>query len=159
MEERNYITPPGLKALKDELQKLLKEERPEVTATVSWAASNGDRSENGDYLYGKRRLRQIDKRIHHLRKRIDLAFVVDPATIKANEVRFGATVELEDDEGRVRTFQIVGVDETDTDHGKISWRSPIASALLKAKATEGDYVTYKSPKGELGVEVLRVEYR
>lgn len=159
MEGKNYITPAGLEKLQKELHELKYRTRPEVTKTVAWAASNGDRSENGDYIYGKKRLREIDRRIEFLAKRIDAAEVIDPAGIKSDSVRFGATVTLRDEEDREKTYMIAGVDEADVAQGKISWRSPLGAALLKAKAKAGDYVTFQSPKGEQEVEVLRVVYR
>ena len=125
MASLNYITPPGMKNLKKELENLLKVERPQVVATVAWAASNGDRSENADYIYGKRRLRQIDSRIRFLTKRIEAAQVVDPQKQEqTDKVVFGATITLEDEQGQQKTYQIVGEDEIDTTGGKISWKSP-----------------------------------
>lgn len=159
MTDKNYITPAGLEKLRKELHELKFRERPEVTKTVAWAASNGDRSENGDYIYGKRRLREIDSRIHRLSKSIDAAEVVDPGQIHCDEARFGATVIIRDEDGKDKEYMIVGVDECDASRGKISWRSPLAAALLKAKAKAGDCVTFQSPKGEQEVEVVRVSYR
>jgi transcription elongation factor GreB len=124
---------------------------------VSWAAGNGDRSENGDYLYGKKRLREIDKRMRFLAKRLEAAEVVDPLAIQVDYVQFGATVTLRFEDDSEKTYSIVGVDEVDVNKGRISWMSPLARALLKAKA--GDYVTFHSPKGEQEVEVLAVAYR
>ncbi len=154
---KNYITPAGAERLRAELKKLRYEERPEVTKVVSWAAGNGDRSENGDYLYGKKRLREIDKRMRFLAKRLEAAEVVDPLAIQVEYVQFGATVTLRLEDDTEKTYSIVGVDEVDVNKGRISWMSPLARALLKAKA--GDYVTFHSPKGEQEVEVLAVVYR
>lgn len=155
---RNYITPGGHARIKSELDHLLRVERPQVVGVVQWAASNGDRSENADYLYGKRRLREIDRRIRFLTKRLDLAEIVDPARREGTEqVFFGATVTIGDEQGREKTYQIVGVDETDLARGRISWVSPLARALLKSQA--GDTVRFQSPAGWRQVEVLAVEYR
>jgi len=156
-ERKNYITPGGAERLRAELARLLKEERPKVVETVAWAASLGDRSENADYLYGKRRLREIDRRIRHLTGRLDSAHVVDPAAQKSDRVLFGATVTVADEEGAERAYQIVGVDETDGAAGRVSWISPIAKALLGARV--GDAVTARTPKGEVELEILRVEYK
>ena len=157
---RNYITPAGLKRLKDELQHLLHKERPAVTAVVSWAAGNGDRSENADYQYGKRRLREIDRRIRFLTRRIDLAEVVDPeqprAGRAASQVFFGATVRYGDGSGGEHVVTIVGVDETDHRRRHISWISPLARALTKASI--GDTVTLHAPGGTDELEVLEVRY-
>lgn len=153
---KNYITPQGLARLRSELSQLLDTERPEVVRTVSWAASNGDRSENGDYIYGKRRLREIDRRIRFLTKRIEIAEVVDPLLKSGPVISFGATVVLEDSSGRKRVFSIVGVDETRPAEGRISWVSPIGKTLLQAK--EGEVVTVKTPKGEEDYEILEVRY-
>lgn len=153
---KNYMTPGGAARLRQELHELLHEKRPEVVRTVSWAASNGDRSENADYTYGKRRLREIDRRIRFLTRRLDLAEVVDPARQSSDQVLFGATVTVRDEEDRERTFRIVGIDETDVSAGKVSWISPIARALLGARV--GDVVTFKSPKGEEELEVIRLRY-
>lgn len=153
---KNYITPQGAARLRAELRHLHDVERPEVTRTVAWAASNGDRSENADYLYGKRRLREIDRRIRFLTKRLEAAEEVDPTTIRSDRVRFGATVTVKDEEGQERIYRIVGVDETDIRRGHVSWISPLGSALLKAKA--GDTVTFRAPKGETDLEIIKVEY-
>ncbi len=155
---RNYITPGGYARIKAELDHLLRTDRPQVVEAVHWAALNGDRSENGDYIYGKRRLREIDRRIRFLTKRLDLAEVVDPARQEnADQIFFGATVTLSDEQGLEQTYQIVGVDETDFSCGRISWVSPLARALLKAR--EGDLVRFQSPAGWREVEVVTVEYR
>lgn len=155
---RNYITPGGYARIKEELDQLLRVERPHVVEVVHWAASNGDRSENGDYIYGKRRLREIDRRIRFLTRRLDLAEVVDPAQRRESldQVFFGATVTIGDEQGEEQTYQIVGVDETDFARGRISWISPLARALTKAR--EGDQVRFQSPLGWREVEVLVVSY-
>lgn len=153
---KNYITPPGAQKLKDELHHLLYVERPKVTAVVSWAAENGDRSENADYIYGKRRLREIDRRIRFLNKRMEAFEIVDPKEIKSDQVLFGATVTVQDEDGSEKTYSIVGIDESNAAEGRISWISPLARALLKAK--EGDVVTFKSPKGLRELEVIKIVY-
>ncbi len=154
---RNYITPAGYARLRDELRTLLDVERPKVVETVSWAASNGDRSENGDYIYGKKRLREIDRRIRFLGKRLDAAEVVDPSLQHGNgRVYFGATVVYAQDDGVEREVTIVGIDEVDTAQGRISWISPVARALLKSSV--GDVVTLPTPSGVLSLEVLEVSY-
>jgi transcription elongation factor GreB len=137
---------------------LLRVERPKVVEVVHWAASNGDRSENGDYIYGKKRLREIDRRIRFLTKRLDLAQIVDPARQEsADQVFFGATVTIADEQGVAQTYQIVGVDETDFARNRISWVSPLARALLKSR--EGDMVRFQSPVGWREVEIVDIEYR
>lgn len=154
---RNYITPAGLRALKDELLELIDDERPEVVRVVSWAASNGDRSENGDYIYGKRRLREIDRRIRFLIKRIESAEEFDPSIHRGNDqIFFGATVTYERESGEVNTVTIVGVDEIDPLQGKISWISPVARTLTKAR--EGDTVSLKTPAGMEELVILEVVY-
>jgi transcription elongation factor GreB len=154
----NYITPGGHARLKAELDYLLRIDRPSVVEAVHWAALNGDRSENGDYIYGKRRLREIDRRIRFLTKRLDIAEIVDPARqSSADQVFFGATVTIWDEAGGEQTYQIVGVDETDLGRSRISWVSPLARALLKAR--EGDSVRFQSPLGWREIEIVRVEYR
>ena len=157
---KNYITPAGLQRLKDEHRFLLNRERPAVTQVVAWAASNGDRSENADYLYGKRRLRQIDSRIRFLGKRIDAAEVIDPAAPRsgaaAARVFFGATVTYQDASGHEHTVRIVGVDEVDLNRRYISWMSPLARALMKSSA--GDRVTLRAPKKTEQLEIVDVEY-
>ncbi len=154
---KNYITPQGWQRLKDELYHLVHRERPEMTQVVNWAAGNGDRSENGDYLYGKRRLREIDRRIRFLTKRLEAAQVVDPEQREAtDQVFFGATVDLLRADGREQTVKIVGVDELDTSQGKISWVSPLARCLMKAR--EGDEVVLHSPDGREVIEILAVHY-
>ena len=155
---KNYITPAGYKRLQDELDQLWKVERPELVKVIHWAASNGDRSENGDYIYGKKRLREIDRRIRFLSKRLDNAEVVDPASREdSDQVFFGATVTVADTAGAEHTYSIVGVDEADPGHGLISWVSPLARALIKAR--EGDVVTLRTPGGVEELEVLEVTYR
>jgi transcription elongation factor GreB len=154
----NYITPGGYARLKTECDHLLRIERPKIVEVVHWAASNGDRSENGDYIYGKKRLREIDRRIRFLTKRLDLAQIVDPARQEsAEQVFFGSTVTIADEQGVEQTYQIVGVDETDFSRNRISWVSPLARALLKAR--EGDVVRFQSPVGWREVEIVEIEYR
>jgi transcription elongation factor GreB len=159
-EVKNYITPQGYARLKTELTKLLDSERPELVKTISWAASNGDRSENGDYIYGKKRLREIDRRIHYLNKRLDTAEVVDPAKRgDSAQIFFGATVTYAYVRGGKdeRTVTIVGVDEVDTKKGMVSWLSPIARSFLKKRS--GDVVTLATPSGEAEIEIIGVRYR
>ena len=154
---RNYITPAGYTRLKTELKHLLDRERPDVVKAVSWAASNGDRSENADYIYGKRRLREIDRRIRFLTKRLDLAEVVDPSIHHgSDQVFFGATVTYLNGAGTEQTITIVGIDELDPLKGKISWVSPVARALTKSR--EGDVITLTTPAGIDELEILSVTY-
>lgn len=154
---RNYLTPSGYAALREELAHLMTEERPAMVQIVSWAASNGDRSENGDYLYGKKRLREIDRRMRFLTKRLELAEVVDPSLQpNKDQVFFGATVTYADKSGDELTITIVGVDEAEPLNGKISWISPVARALIKAH--EGDTVTLRTPGGVEELDVLEVRY-
>jgi transcription elongation factor GreB len=154
---RNYITPQGYQRIKEELLQLIDVDRPEVVKIVSWAASNGDRSENGDYIYGKRRLREIDRRIRFLTKRMDLAEVVDPSVHHgSDQVFFGATVRYENRAGESYTVTIVGIDELDPLRGKISWISPVARALTKAR--EGDTVVLMTPAGSDELTILEVSY-
>jgi len=153
---KNYITPAGYARLKAELKALVEAERPEVVRTVSWAAKNGDRSENGDYLYGKKRLREIDRRVRFLIKRLEAAEVVDAAGRDSDQVFFGSTIKIANQKGEQRTLSIVGVDETDTSKGRISWISPVAKALIKAR--EGDKVLLKTPGGVEELEILEVRY-
>jgi transcription elongation factor GreB len=154
---RNYITPAGYARLRAELIGLLDVERPKVVETVSWAAKNGDRSENGDYLYGKKRLREIDRRIRFLTKRLDIAEVADPALHHGrDQVFFGATVTYADEAGDERTVTIKGIDEADNLAGEVSWVSPVARALLKARV--GDEVTLVTPLGPQRIEVMDVRY-
>lgn len=154
---RNYITPGGHARLKDELEHLVKRERPQVVEIVAWAASNGDRSENGDYIYGKRRLREIDRRIRFLSKRLDIAEVVDPLRQGENDqVFFGATVTVMEPEGDEQRYVIVGVDEADASRGRISWVSPLARVLIKARL--GDTIRFQSPLGVRELEIVDVVY-
>jgi transcription elongation factor GreB len=152
----NYITPAGHKRLNDELARLWTVDRPKLVDTIAWAASNGDRSENGDYIYGKRKLREIDRRIRFLSKHLDSAVVVDNAGRQAERVYFGATVTVVDESGAERTVTIVGVDELDPGRGRVSWISPIATALLKASV--GDVVTLRTPRGTEELEIVAVRY-
>lgn len=154
---KNFITPSGQKKLQDELYHLKYRERPEVTRVVQWAAGNGDRSENGDYLYGKKRLREIDRRIRYLSKRLQAAEVIDPAKVRSEQVQFGATVTIRTEDDELKTYSIVGVDEIEVERGKISWMSPLASALMRAR--EGDVVTFRFPRGVQELEVVSIEYR
>lgn len=156
-DSKNYITPEGLAKLKSEYHELMHVERPRVVEVVAWAASNGDRSENADYQYGKRRLREIDRRVHFLTKRIEDAEVVDPKAMKGQTVLFSATVTLSTEDGDELTYQIVGEDEFDPKSGKISWKSPVARALLGKKL--GDEVRIAKPSGEQFVTIEAVEYR
>lgn len=154
---KNYITPQGFARLRAELRQLLEVERPKVVEAVSWAAKNGDRSENGDYIYGKRRLREIDRRIRFLTKRLDIAVVVDPSLQHGNDqIFFGATVRYVNDAGEEHTVTIVGIDETEPLQGRISWISPVARALLKAR--EGDTVSLPTPAGMATLDILEVSY-
>jgi transcription elongation factor GreB len=154
---RNYMTPAGYARLRDELTQLMTVERPSVVQIVSWAASNGDRSENGDYLYGKKRLREIDRRMRFLTKRLEVAEVVDASRqTSRDQVFFGATVEYLDGEGESHTVTIVGVDEADPLAGRISWISPVARSIIKAR--EGDVVTLRTPAGVDDLEIVKVRY-
>ncbi|MDB5811653.1 MAG: greB [Betaproteobacteria bacterium] len=153
---KNYITPAGHARLKREMQTLLDRERPALVKVIAWAASNGDRSENADYIYGKRRLREIDRRIRFLGKRLEIAEVIDPAVREADQVFFGATVAYADSKGVERTVSIVGQDEVDPPRHRISWVSPVARALTKAR--EGDVVTLRTPAGAEELEVLEIRY-
>jgi transcription elongation factor GreB len=154
---KNYISPAGYARLKAELKQLVETERPEVVRTVSWAAKNGDRSENGDYLYGKKRLREIDRRVRFLIKRLEAAEVVDSAGRDTDQIFFGSTIKLKTKTSdRERTVTIVGVDEVDSARGRVSWISPIARALLKARS--GDRVMLKTPAGPEELEILDVRY-
>jgi transcription elongation factor GreB len=154
---RNYLTPQGYGRLREELMTLIDVERPKVVEVVHWAASNGDRSENGDYLYGKKRLREIDRRIRFLTKRLDIAEVADPSLHHGNDqIFFGATVTFANARGERRTITIKGVDEADALKGEVSWIAPVARALLKAR--EGDEVALATPGGVERIEVLEVRY-
>jgi transcription elongation factor GreB len=154
---KNYITPAGYARLREEFKRLWEVERPELVRTIAWAASNGDRSENADYIYGKRRLREIDRRIRFLSKRLELAEVVDPVHREDRDrVFFGATVTVRSSAGEAREITIVGVDEADPSRGRVSWVSPIAKALLRARA--GDVVTLRTPAGVEELEVAEIRY-
>jgi transcription elongation factor GreB len=154
---KNYMTPDGHRQMQEELRRLLREDRPKTVEVVAWAAGNGDRSENGDYLYGKKRLREIDRRIRFLSKRLETALVVDPAAQKnRGQVFFGATVTYASGAGAEKTVTIVGIDEADLDQGRVSWISPVARALLKAQ--EGDLVELRTPSGIERIEVLEIRY-
>jgi len=154
---KNYMTRNGHGQMRAEFERLVKTERPALVQVVSWAASNGDRSENGDYIYGKKRLREIDRRIRFLTKRLETAVVVEPERQENTEqVFFGATVTICDAEGETATYQIVGIDEADASAGRISWISPLAKALLKAR--EGDLVRFMSPAGWRELEIVEIAY-
>lgn len=157
---KNYITPGGYRRMQEQLARLWKVERPPIVTAVAWAAGNGDRSENGDYIYGKKRLREIDRRIRFLVRRLDRSEVVDPEARRdgdsGSQVFFGATVTVADARGTERTVSIVGVDEIDANRGYISWISPMARSLLKARA--GDTVTLRTPAGVEDLDVLSVRY-
>ncbi|MBB6559670.1 transcription elongation factor GreB [Acidovorax soli] len=154
---RNYMTPAGYARLRGELLDLIDNERPKIVEVVHWAASNGDRSENGDYLYGKKRLREIDRRIRFLTKRLEVAEVVDPLVhAGSDQVFFGATVSYVDEEGVTSTITIMGIDEADSGRGQVSWISPVARALLKSRV--GDEVPLPTPGGVRSLEVLEVRY-
>ncbi|MFS8068247.1 MAG: transcription elongation factor GreB [Byssovorax sp.] len=152
----NYITPEGARRLTDELARLGGVDRPHIVKEVTEAAAQGDRSENAEYIYGKKKLREIDRRMRYLRKRLEIAVIVDPSKQKGDKVFFGATVELEDEGGTRSTHQIVGEDEIDTKATKISWRSPIGRALLGKSV--GDVITVRRPAGEIEIEILSVRY-
>lgn len=154
---KNYMTPAGHKALQDELRVLEREERPKVVEVVAWAAGNGDRSENGDYIYGKKRLREIDRRLRYLKKRLSNAEVVEPERQQGlTKVFFGATVDYETADGKEHTVKLVGIDEADASKGKISWISPLAKALLKAE--EGSVIELRTPGGNETITVLGIKY-
>jgi transcription elongation factor GreB len=153
---KNYITPGGFRRLQEELAHLWKVERPPVVTTVAWAAGNGDRSENGDYIYGKKKLREIDRRIRYLSKTLDSAVVVDNAGKTHQRVFFGATVTISNEQGEEREVTIVGQHELDNGDARVSWRSPLARALLKAKV--GDTVTVRAPRGDEEIEIVAVRY-
>ncbi|MDP2143827.1 MAG: transcription elongation factor GreB [Gallionella sp.] len=154
---KNYLTPGGYQKLREELDQLWKVERPALVKTITWAASNGDRSENGDYIYGKKRLREIDRRVRFLRKRLDMAEVVDPSTRgECDQVFFGATVTVCDDNGCENVYSIVGVDEADVGNGRISWVSPLARALIKLR--EGEVASLRTPVGITELEIVNVVY-
>jgi transcription elongation factor GreB len=154
---KNYMTPEGFGRMRDELDRLMRKERPDVVKVVSWAAGNGDRSENGDYIYGKKRLREIDRRVRYLSKRLANAEVVDPARrAKTDQVFFGATVTTANARGEERIIKIVGVDEVELARGHVSWISPIAKALMRAE--EGDVVKMRTPGGVEEIEIVKVDY-
>jgi transcription elongation factor GreB len=154
---KNYMTPEGFARMRDELNMLMRKERPEVVKVVTWAAGNGDRSENGDYIYGKKRLREIDRRVRYLSKRLANAEVVDAAKrVKTDQVFFGATVTTANAQDKERTVKIVGVDEVDLKKGHVSWISPIAKALMRAH--EGDVVNLRTPAGIEELEIVKVRY-
>jgi transcription elongation factor GreB len=159
--DNNYITPQGLKKLKDEYHQLMHVDRPKTVEIVAWAASNGDRSENADYIYGKRRLREIDSRVRFLTSRLEKAIVVDPPTLRdgpnSSKVIFGATVTVEDEEGQSKTFQIIGEDEWNIENSKISWKSPMAKAMLGRRVD--DEVIVKKPSGEESLTITKIEYK
>lgn len=156
--KKNYMTPAGFKLLQNELRVLLDEERPKVVEAVSWAAKNGDRSENGDYIYGKRRLREIDRRVRYLTKQLSTAEIIDPKQQQhLTRVYFGATVTYQYDDGKEETVKIVGVDEADLNNQKINWLSPLAQALLKSAV--GDTVSYKTPMGKkTSIHIIEITY-
>ena len=155
---KNYITPAGFKRLKDEALHLLDKERPELVKVIQWAASNGDRSENADYIYGKRRLREIDRRIRFLTRRLDIAVVVEPAARDdTDQIFFGATVTVMNGQGEEKIYSIVGIDEADVSRGRISWISPLAKALIKAR--EGNTITVRTPGGDESFEIVGIEYK
>jgi transcription elongation factor GreB len=153
---KNYMTPPGYARLRGELKRLVEVDRPETVRVVSWAASNGDRSENGDYIYGKRRLRELDWRIRYLMKRMEAAEVVDPRDQDRERIFFGATVLYADQAGAEHRISIVGIDEADPARGRVSWISPIAKAMLRAR--EGDTVTLRTPNGLESLDILEIRY-
>lgn len=156
MSDPNYITPGGAKRLQEELSALLWKERPKVVQDVADAAAQGDRSENAEYIYGKKKLREIDRRIRFLTKRLESAVLVQPESQGRDRIFFGATVDLEDEDGKASRYQIVGEDEIDLTRGRISWRSPLGRALLKR--AQGDVVILKRPSGETELTVLAIRY-
>ena len=156
-EKKNYITPAGFEKIRAEYTELLNVERPKVVEVVTWAASNGDRSENADYQYGKRRLREIDKRIYFLKNRLEDAEVVDPTKLTSEKIVFGATVTVETEEGEEQTYQIVGEDEIDIKNKKISWKSPIAKAMLGKKQYEE--IKVQKPSGEELLTITRIDFK
>ena len=155
---KNYMTPEGHRRMQEELRRLLRDERPKVVEVVAWAAGNGDRSENGDYIYGKKRLREIDSRIRFLTKRLESAEIVDPRRQKnRDQVFFGAMVTYADRDGTEKTVTIVGIDEADLEQGQVSWVSPIARALMKAH--EGDVVELRTPSGTEPIKIIEISYQ
>ena len=157
VEKNNYITPHGHQKLVDEFESLLKVERPEITKVIQWAAGNGDRSENADYIYGRRRLREIDRRLRFLKSRLEAALIIDSNQMKTLKVQFGATVMTLNENGESKTFTIVGVDEVDTAKGRISWQSPIGKNLIGKE--RGDEVSVKVPAGEMMLEIVSIIYQ
>ena len=155
-EIKNYITPAGFDKLRQEYTQLLNGERPKLVVTVAWAASNGDRSENADYIYGKRRLREIDKRLHFLQKKMQASEVIDPKTLNSKTIIFGATVTVENELGQEIIYRIVGEDEIDIPRGYISWKSPVAKALLGKKVN--DEAVIKKPAGEESITILSIHF-
>ncbi len=157
-KEKNYLSPEGYQNLSREFEQLWQVERPQLTQMIAWAASNGDRSENADYIYGKRRLREIDRRLNFLRKRLELAIVVEKQDhrIPLDKIQFGAKVTVRDEEDQEKIYIIVGVDEINLQLKRISWKSPLGNALLGKKV--GDTVLFQSPQGEVELEIIRVEY-
>lgn len=154
---KNYVTPAGFTAMQDELRQLFTVERPKIVETVRWAASNGDRSENGDYIYGKKRLREIDRRVRYLTKKLESAEIVDPNLQKnLKKVFFGATVTYVQEDGNKKTVKLVGIDEADITQGKISWISPVAKALLKSEV--GDSVQLHTPSGTETLKIMEIKY-
>jgi len=156
MSTPNYLTPAGAKQLADELQRLVSVERPKVVREVAEAAAQGDRSENAEYIYGKKRLREIDRRVRFITKRLDAAVVVRAEELGGDVVRFGALVEVRDEDGQSRTYSLVGPDESDPSRGKLSYQSPMGQALMKRRV--GDVVTVKRPAGELELEIVSLKY-
>jgi transcription elongation factor GreB len=156
MAPPNYLTPTGHKQLADELNRLMSVERPKVVREVAEAAAQGDRSENAEYIYGKKRLREIDRRVQFITKRLDSAVVVRPEELGGDVVRFGAVVEVRDEEGQAKTYTLVGPDEADPAKGKLSYQSPLGQALMKRKV--GDVVLVKRPAGEIELEIVSLEY-
>ena len=154
--EQNYITPKGLEKLRDEYRELFHGERPQVVKVVNWAAGLGDRSENADYIYNKRRLREIDRRLRFLQLRIDAAQIIDPKQLQSEKVIFGATVTILDEDNNKKTYQIIGEDEIDIEKSKISWKSPLATGLLGKKL--GDEITIKKPTGDSWAEIIKIEF-
>ncbi|WP_372652870.1 transcription elongation factor GreB [Halobacteriovorax sp.] len=153
----NYMTPSCFNKLSSEMERLLKVERPETTKIIAWAAGNGDRSENADYIYGKKRLREIDRRLRFLKKRLTDAVVINPNEMNSDKVQFSATVTVEDEDGEQRVYSIVGVDEVEVRKGWISWKSPIGKSLLGKMV--GDCIEVKAPKDNFELEVLKIEYK
>ncbi|MDI1437146.1 transcription elongation factor GreB [Polyangium sorediatum] len=156
MPNPNYITPEGARRLSEELGRLRSVDRPRIVQEVADAAAQGDRSENAEYIYGKKKLREIDRRMHYLTKRLESAVVVDPKEQKGDKVFFGAAIEVEDEDGKRHTYRIVGEDEIDSKTGRISWKSPVGRALLGKRP--GDVVTVRRPAGDIEMEIVSVKY-